>query len=93
MIQTLFCMISIIHIFLGSKTVHRFPSPKFPLVYRAWLELIPSKFDKENFDYRKYRVCDRHFEPEAKAKYGAGSRLKRTSVPKLHLPVGKYMTL
>lgn len=61
-----------------------FPNPnKFPEQYKAWVRVVSGKDEcDDDFDYKKMRICDRHF---TKRDRNRNNRLNVLAVPSLFL--------
>lgn len=59
-------------------------------MYKIWVERVQNENLTMEVDprvaHKKYRICDRHFEDVCRIP--GESRLKRDSLPTLHLPPG-----
>ncbi|XP_045499380.1 uncharacterized protein LOC123697010 [Colias croceus] len=67
------------------KKLHVFPNPdKYPDKFKTWTEIVNKHTSTVlNRDYRKLRICDRHF---TEADKNRNNRLSHSAVPSLFLP-------
>lgn len=62
--------------------LHIFPNPeKYPEQHREWVKIVNGRYDPD-YDYRKYRICDRHFTMKDRTR---SSRLNVLAIPSLYL--------
>ncbi|CAK1579729.1 unnamed protein product [Parnassius mnemosyne] len=74
------------HCAIGCKptggVLHVFPNPnKFPEQFKAWVRIVSGK-DECDFDYKKMRICDKHFTEKDRNR---NNRLNALTVPSLFL--------
>ncbi|KPI91833.1 hypothetical protein RR46_08259 [Papilio xuthus] len=64
--------------------LHILPNPnKYPEQHKAWVKIVTGNENPDEFDYKKYRVCDRHFIDTDRIR---NHRLSVLAIPSLFLP-------